>query len=91
MRELFARYALACAVSLALATSLAQNAAPGVVRWAEGAFLGGWDQRCNQAIALKTCSMDSPVGLFHPLQHAGLSRRSPVCRQTGTYGATARI
>jgi hypothetical protein len=23
-----------------------------------------------------------PVGLFHPLQHAGLSRRSPVCRQT---------
>ena len=21
-----------------------------------------------------------PVGLFHPLQHAGLSRRSPVCR-----------
>jgi hypothetical protein len=22
-----------------------------------------------------------PVGLFHPLQHAGLSRRSPGCRQ----------
>src|SRR5215472_14277021 len=22
-----------------------------------------------------------PVGLFHPLQHAGLSRRSPVCRR----------
>src|SRR5271163_2194915 len=22
-----------------------------------------------------------PVGLFHPLQHAGLSRRSPCCRQ----------
>src|SRR5260370_28471734 len=22
-----------------------------------------------------------PVGLFHPLQHAGLSRRSPDCRQ----------
>jgi len=21
-----------------------------------------------------------PVGLFHPLQHAGLSRRTPVCR-----------
>src|SRR5215472_4916711 len=21
-----------------------------------------------------------PVGLFHPLQHAGLSRRSPACR-----------
>ena len=20
-----------------------------------------------------------PVGLFHPLQHAGLSRRTPVC------------
>jgi hypothetical protein len=25
-----------------------------------------------------------PVGLFHPLQHAGLSRRSPVGRQFGT-------
>jgi len=25
-----------------------------------------------------------PVGLFHPLQHAGLSRRSPVGRQTAT-------
>jgi hypothetical protein len=24
-----------------------------------------------------------PVGLFHPLQHAGLSRRSPSCRQRG--------
>src|SRR6202043_1440915 len=25
-----------------------------------------------------------PVGLFHPLQHAGLSRRSPGCRlETG--------
>ena len=23
-----------------------------------------------------------PVGLLHPLQHAGLSRRTPVCRQT---------
>jgi hypothetical protein len=23
-----------------------------------------------------------PVGLFHPLQHAGLSRRTPVGRQT---------
>src|SRR5215467_8116544 len=23
-----------------------------------------------------------PVGLFHPLQHAGLSRRSPVGRQS---------
>ena len=23
-----------------------------------------------------------PVGLFHPLQHAGLSRRSPDCRQS---------
>jgi len=22
-----------------------------------------------------------PVGFFHPLQHAGLSRRSPVCRR----------
>jgi hypothetical protein len=21
-----------------------------------------------------------PVGLFHPLQHAGLSRRTPACR-----------
>src|SRR6266478_2321021 len=26
-----------------------------------------------------------PVGLFHPLQHAGLSRRSPVSRPSGTY------
>src|SRR5580692_5139959 len=25
-----------------------------------------------------------PVGLFHPLQHAGLSRRSPGCRQCGS-------
>src|SRR4029077_20205856 len=24
-----------------------------------------------------------PVGLFHPLQHAGLSRRSPDCPLTG--------
>src|SRR5262245_19864620 len=24
-----------------------------------------------------------PVGLFHPLQHAGLSRRTPVCRRSG--------
>jgi DUF1016 N-terminal domain len=24
-----------------------------------------------------------PVGLLHPLQHAGLSRRSPVCRPLG--------
>jgi hypothetical protein len=23
-----------------------------------------------------------PVGLFHPLQHAGLSRRTPVCRRS---------
>jgi hypothetical protein len=23
-----------------------------------------------------------PVGLFHPLQHAGLSRRSPIGRQS---------
>jgi hypothetical protein len=26
-----------------------------------------------------------PVGLFHPLQHAGLSRRSPICRPSGSY------
>ena len=26
-----------------------------------------------------------PVGLLHPLQHAGLSRRSSVCRQPGHY------
>ena len=26
-----------------------------------------------------------PVGLFHPLQHAGLSRRSPVCRPSGSW------
>jgi hypothetical protein len=25
-----------------------------------------------------------PVGLLHPLQHAGLSRRTPVCRLSGT-------
>jgi hypothetical protein len=24
-----------------------------------------------------------PVGLFHPLQHAGLARRSPYCRPYG--------
>src|SRR6266849_6702038 len=32
-----------------------------------------------------------PVGLFHPLQHAGLSRRSPVCRPFGSYRVVARI
>jgi hypothetical protein len=26
-----------------------------------------------------------PVGLLHSLQHAGLSRRSPVSRLTGSY------
>jgi len=26
-----------------------------------------------------------PVGRFHPLQHAGLSRRSPDCRQFGKW------
>ena len=26
-----------------------------------------------------------PVGLFRPLQHAGLSRRSPDCRQSASY------
>jgi hypothetical protein len=26
-----------------------------------------------------------PVGLFHPLQHAGLSRRSPSCRPSGSW------
>jgi hypothetical protein len=25
-----------------------------------------------------------PVGLFHPLQHAGLSRRTPSSRPTGS-------
>src|SRR6266478_7548510 len=25
-----------------------------------------------------------PVGLFHPLQHAGLARRTPACRQLGS-------
>jgi hypothetical protein len=29
-----------------------------------------------------------PVGLFHPLQHAGLSRRSADYRQYGTYNGT---
>src|SRR3989442_13408380 len=28
-----------------------------------------------------------PVGLFHPLQHAGLSRRSPACRPSGSNAA----
>src|SRR6266849_532169 len=32
-----------------------------------------------------------PVGLSHPLQHAGLSRRSPVCRQSGSYRVAARM
>jgi len=26
-----------------------------------------------------------PMGLFHPLQHAGLSRRSPDRRPSGSY------
>ena len=29
-----------------------------------------------------------PVGLLHPLQHAGLSRRSPVCRHSGAIRLT---
>jgi hypothetical protein len=32
-----------------------------------------------------------PVGLFHPLQHAGLSRRSPVCRPSGSHHVIARM
>ena len=33
-----------------------------------------------------------PVGLFHPLQHAGLSRRSPDCRpSTQSRPQTLRI
>ena len=32
-----------------------------------------------------------PVGLFHPLQHAGLSRRSPHCRQSAQLRADSRI
>jgi hypothetical protein len=28
-----------------------------------------------------------PVGLFHPLQHAGLSRRSAYYRQYGSFGS----
>jgi hypothetical protein len=28
-----------------------------------------------------------PVGLLHPLQHAGLSRRTPDCRPSGSYRA----
>src|SRR6184192_478448 len=28
-----------------------------------------------------------PVGLFHPLQHAGLSRRTPDCRPSGSLAA----
>ena len=32
-----------------------------------------------------------PVGLFHPLQHAGLSRRSPDCRLTGSDSVLSRF
>src|ERR1700681_101686 len=32
-----------------------------------------------------------PVGLFHPLQHAGLSRRSPSCRLSVHYPTTLSI
>ena len=31
-----------------------------------------------------------PVGLFHPLQHAGLSRRTPVYRLIGTWQQAPR-
>ncbi len=31
-----------------------------------------------------------PVGLFHPLQHAGLSRRSPSSRQSGSCASARR-
>src|SRR5258708_36426836 len=44
-------------------------------------------QTTPRGIACKTRGQDGfaasfPVGLFHPLQHAGLSRRSPCCRQS---------
>ena len=32
-----------------------------------------------------------PVGLFHPLQHNGLSRRSPSCRPAWSYRLVARF
>jgi hypothetical protein len=32
-----------------------------------------------------------PVGFFRPLQHAGLSRRTPVCRQTGQNHRISRL
>ena len=32
-----------------------------------------------------------PVGLFHPQQHAGLSRRTPVSRPSGRSAVDARI
>src|SRR6266853_5874176 len=43
-------------------------------------------QAIPRDITCKTRGQDGfaisfPVGLFHPLQHAGLSRRSPGCRQ----------
>src|SRR5216683_3016886 len=42
-------------------------------------------QTTPRGVASKTRGQDGfatsfPVGLFHPLQHAGLSRRSPDCR-----------
>jgi len=44
-------------------------------------------QTTPRGVARKTRGQDGfatsfPVGLLHPLQHAGLSRRSPVSRQT---------
>jgi len=32
-----------------------------------------------------------PVGLFHPLQHAGLSRRTPDCRRSRNDRTQARL
>src|SRR6266550_9525291 len=32
-----------------------------------------------------------PVGLLHPLQHAGLARRSPGCRPTGSEWRDGRL
>src|SRR6516165_4780629 len=44
-------------------------------------------QETPRDVSSKTRGQDGfatsfPVGLLHPLQHAGLSRRSPVCRSS---------
>src|SRR3981081_4734180 len=46
-------------------------------------------QETSHDVPCKTRGQDGfatsfPVGLFHPLQHAGLARCSPSCRPTGS-------